>query len=38
MNKRARGDREPWLNRYSPDAKCPYPAKACVGVIVNFYS
>ena len=21
----------------SPDAKWPYPAKACVGVIMNFY-
>ena len=22
---------------YSPDAKWPYPAKACFGVIMNFY-
>ena len=23
--------------QYSPDAKWPYPAKACFGVIMNFY-
>ena len=22
---------------YSPDAKWPYPAKACFGIIMNFY-
>ena len=25
------------MERYSPDAKWPYPAKACFGVIMNFY-